>query len=42
MNSLTDVLENSVQSLTEIIQSLEERQQDDNGVYQDGGNTIFK
>ena len=29
-------LVNSVQSLTEIIQSLEERQQDDNGVYQDG------
>ena len=29
-------LVNSVQSLTEIIQSLEERQQDDDGVYQDG------
>ena len=29
-------LVNSVQSLTEIIQSLEQRQQDDNGVYQDG------
>ncbi len=29
-------LVNSVQSLTEIIQSLEQRQQDDDGVYQDG------
>ena len=29
-------LVNSVQSLTEIIQSLEQRQQNDDGVYQDG------
>tara|TARA_Y100000592_G_scaffold52788_1_gene83415 strand:+ start:495 stop:1784 length:1290 start_codon:yes stop_codon:yes gene_type:complete len=36
LNVASGPLVNSVQSLTEIIQSLEERQQDDNGVYQDG------